>query len=169
MTVTSRLASLAFAVACAVSPSVFGQTPSSSAPAGKIRVLPDGRVLVGEGVVKASVDFLNNDSLLISFIVAGGKGKGAVVTCEEVKKMPDLSGEVRETFILTLQRDLLNSPQGVARVAQRIESFPSSYVAEGRTNILRAVVEEAVTQFDEGILLAKLICGSTLYASPKIN
>lgn len=166
MTVRSCFAGLFLAATCAVSLPASGQ---EIAPEGKIRVLPDGRVLVGEGVVKTFVNFINNDSLLISFIVAGGKEKGAVVTCPQLKEMPDLSGKAREDFTNTLHRDLLKNPQVVDLIAARIEPFPLIYVAEGRTNILGAVVKEAVTQLDEGIILARMICGSRLYAPLNIN
>jgi hypothetical protein len=177
MKAASSLTALAFACACAgssqaqqVSSGDLAQfslprpTPQQSvpaAPAGKIRVLPDGRVLVGKGVVKVSVAFQTNDSLLVSFAVVGGARRGTVLTCADIKKTPDLSGEAREAFTLTLHGDLLKSPQAVARVAERIEPFSLQYIQKGDgPNILRAVINEVVTQLDEEIILAKLICGS---------
>ncbi len=177
MKAVPSLAILAFACACATSSQAqqvsshdldqIASPPSSKiqqsfppAPAGKIRVQPDGTVSVGEGFSTVSVVFERNNTLIISFSMAGGQGKGLPMTCAELGKVPDLSGKARDELTLTLHRDLLNSPQGIARVARSVEPFRRIKGASD-PNIVGAVIEDIVTQLDEQLLLAKLICGST--------
>lgn len=175
MKVVSPLATLAFACVCAgasqarqVFPRDLAQfalpqatAPQQSfppAPAGKIRVQPDGTVSVGEGFSTVSIVFEPDNTLLVSFSMAGGQGKGVPMTCADLTKTPDLSGQAREELTLKLHRDLLNSPQGIARVARSVEPFRRT---KNVPDIVGAVIEDIVTQLDERILLAKLICGST--------
>lgn len=177
MKAVPSLATLALALACAsssqaqqVSPHDLDQiaSPPSSkiqqsfpaAPAGKIKVQPDGTVSVGKGFSTVSVVFGHRDTLLVSFSMAGGQGKGVPMTCEDLTKTPDLSGEARDELTLKLHRDLLNSPHGIARVARSVEPFRRTK-GTPTPDIVGAVIEDIVTQLDEQILLAKLICGST--------
>lgn len=177
MKAVPSLATLALACACAsssqaqqVSPHDLNQiaSPPSSklqqsfpaAPAGKIKVQPDGTVSVGKGFSTVSVVFKHNNTLLVSFSMAGGQGKGVPMTCEDLTKTPDLSGEARDELTLKLHHDLLKAPQGMARVARSVEPFRRTKGASD-PDIVGAVIEDIVTQLDEQILLAKLICGST--------
>ncbi len=175
MKAVSSLATLAFACACASSsqaqqvfprdlaqfalPQSTVQQSFPPAPAGKIRVQPDGTVSVGEGFSTVSVVFQRNNALLVRFSMAGVQGKGVLVTCEDLTKTPDLSGKARDELTLVLHRDLLNSPHGIARVARSVEPFRLTKGTQ-TPDIVGAVVENIVTQLDEQILLANLICGS---------
>lgn len=177
MKAVPSLATLALALACAsssqaqqVSPHDLDQiaSPPSSkiqqsfpaAPAGKIKVQPDGTVSVGKGFSTVSVVFGHRDTLLVSFSMAGGQGKGVPMTCAELRKTWDLSGEAMDKLKQTLHGDLLKSPQGMVRVARSIEPFRRTK-GTPTPDIVGAVIEDTITQLDAELLLAKLICGST--------
>lgn len=174
MKAVPSLATLAFACACASSSQAqqvfprdlaqFASPPPKlqqsfpAAPAGKIKVQPDGTVSVGKGFSTVSVIFEYNNTLLVSFFMAGEQGKEVVLTCAELRKTWDLSGKARDELTLKLHHDLLKAPQGMARVARSVEPFRRTKGTPD-PDIVGAVIEDIVTQLDEQFLSAKLICG----------